>query len=105
MTILFLVCNRAQGNAPGPQEFSKFLNREFWFLANGWYDAAHSRVDKNIRRALRNGVGTYTFSPGTRDYRLTPEQTNRDTHFEKYLQWYCVAGRTNAHKDGLAAAP
>ena len=53
----FLLSNRALGHVGGQPEFCTFLNREFWFLANGWYDAGHSGVDKNIQRVLRNGLG------------------------------------------------
>lgn len=83
--------------------FNKFLNRQFWFLANGWHNSAHSAVDPDIQIALRNGVGTYKWSPGTGVWQLLTTESNRDTYFEKYLRWYCVDGHLDAHPDGVDA--
>jgi len=83
--------------------FHKFLNRQFWFLANGWYNSARSGVDPDIQTALRNGVGTYKWSPGTSVWQLLATETDRDAHFEAHLRWYCVEGNTNAHSDGVDA--
>ncbi len=83
------------------KSFNKFLNRQFWFLANGWYNSAHSGVDPNIKTALRNGVGTYKWSPGTTVWTLLTTETSRDDAFEAYLHWYCVDGHLDAHPDGV----
>ena len=83
--------------------FSKFLNRQFWFLANGWYNSGHTAVDARIQAALRNGVGSYSFTPGTTVWQLTNTETNRDLYQERYLRWYCVDGHLDANADGVDA--
>jgi len=83
--------------------FQKFLNRQFWFLANGWYDAGHTSVDENIKVALRNGVGTYTWNPGTGVWQLNSAELSRDGYHEEYLRWYCVEGHLDPHPDGVDA--
>ncbi len=83
--------------------FQKFLNRQFWFLANGWYDAGHTAVDSNIKTALRNGVATYTWGPGTGVWQLNSAELSRDMYLEQYLRWYCVDGHLDAHPDGVDA--
>ncbi|MEO6434694.1 MAG: hypothetical protein ABIP55_02890 [Tepidisphaeraceae bacterium] len=99
---MFLISNRAD---EGGTNFYKFLNRCFWFTANGWYNAAHSGVDANVKAALRNGVGSYTWAPGTGDYQLITSATTRDIYHEKYIMWYSVGGNLAAHADGLAPLP
>ena len=92
------------GGYPGyAKPYYKFLNRQFWFLANGWYNSTHSGVDPNIQFALRNGVSTYKWQAGTNVWMLVNTETNRDSYHEKYLRWYCVDGNTNAHPDGVDA--
>lgn len=81
------------------------MNRCFWFMANGWYNGARTAVDANIKTAMRNGVSSYTWYPGTGDYELATNKTTRDTFHEKYNMWYCVGGNTAAHSDGLAPPP
>ena len=76
-------------------DFYQFMNRCFWFMANGWYNAAHSGVDANIKTALRGGVGSYTWAPGSGLDQLTPN-ANRDTYFEKYEWFYCTNGALSA---------
>lgn len=103
---MLLVCNRADKNGSGGSyaNYYKFLNRCMWFLANGWYNAAHSGVDANVKTALRNGVGTYTWAVGSGDYQITLN-ANRDTYVEKYIMWYSVGGNLSAHADGVTAPP
>ncbi|MSU59637.1 MAG: hypothetical protein EXS35_15970 [Pedosphaera sp.] len=92
------------GGYPGYiKPFNKFLNRQMWFLANGWYNSTHSGVDPNIQLALRNGVGAYKWQVGTTVWQLVNTETNRDADFEKYLRWYCVDGHLDAHPDGVDA--
>ena len=83
--------------------FQKFLNRQFWFLANGWYDAGHTAVDPNIKTALRNGMATYTWGPGTGVWQLDSAELSRDVYHEQYIRWYCVDGHLDAHPDGVDA--
>lgn len=85
----------------GYTNFYKFMNRCFWFMANGWYNAAHSGVDANIKAALRNGVGSYSWDPD----QLNTGTTTRDTYFERYLKYYSVDGFLTAHPDGLSPPP
>jgi hypothetical protein len=100
---IFTVSNYGDANGTTTKPYYKFLNRQFWLLANGWYTADHSVVDSNIQTVLRNGVGTYKFSSGTNMWQLFPTETNRDTYFEKYVRWYCVDGHLDAHPDGVDA--
>ena len=83
--------------------FQKFLNRQFWFLANGWYDSGHTAANANIKIALRNGIGTYTWGPGTNVWQLNTNELTRDTCLEQYTRWYCVDGHLDAHPDGVDA--
>lgn len=99
---MILISNRADEAATN---YYKFLNRCMWFMANGWYNASHSGVDANIKTALRNGVGSYNWTPGTGDYQLITSNTTRDTFLEKYIMWYCVGGNLNAHSDGVTPPP
>jgi hypothetical protein len=100
---MFAISNWAESQGTTSKSFYKFLNRQFWFLANGWYNASHSGVDANIKTALRNGVGSYNWAPGTSDWQLTPSKTTRDSFHEKYIMWYSVGGNLNAHGDGVDA--
>ena len=102
---MILVCNRADKNGSGGSyaNYYQFLNRCMWFMANGWYTAAHAS-DANVKTALRNGVGTYTWEVGSGDYQITLN-ANRDTFVEKYIQWYSVGGNLAAHSDGVTPPP
>ncbi len=89
------------------KEFYKFLNRQFWWMANGRY-GNNLTGDQGIITAMRNGVGSYTWRPdtdgaGPYSWRTSTTQTTLDTYFEKYIMWYCVGGNTNAHSDGIDA--
>jgi hypothetical protein len=99
----FTASNYGDANGTTTTPFYKFLNRQFWVLANGWYTPDHSSVDPNIQRVLRNGVGAYKWSPGSSIWQLFPSESTRDTHFEDYLRWYCVEGRRDPHPDGVDA--
>jgi len=99
---MILVSNRAD---LGGVNFYKFMNRSFWFMANGWYNGSRTGTDSNIRTAMRHGVSSYSWYPGTGDYQLSTGKTTRDIFFEKYNMWYCVGGKTAAHSDGLAPQP
>ena len=81
------LADAAGGNYPA------FLNRQFQFMANGWYTAGHA-FDANVATALRNGVSSYTWTPGTADYQLLTSETLRDAYFEEFLNWYSVQGNT-----------
>jgi hypothetical protein len=83
--------------------FQKFLNRQLWFLANGWYDSAHTVSEANIKTALRNGIGTYTWGAGTGVWQLNSTELSRDAYLEQYLRWYCVEGHLDPHPDGVDA--
>lgn len=92
------------GGYPGyVKPFNKFLNRQMWFLANGWYNSTHTGVDPNVQLALRNGVGAYKWQVGTTVWQLVNTEANRDAYFEKYVRWYCVDGHLDAHPDGVDA--
>lgn len=73
--------------------YNQYLNREFQFMANGWYTAAHA-VDNNVRTAMRTGVSSYTWSVGTGTSQLLSTITTRDAYFEEFLNWYSVLGNT-----------
>lgn len=89
----------------GQSNFYKYMNRQFWFMANGWYNAAHSGSDANIKTALKNGIGSWTWTPGTGQYELPTSNTTRDTYFEKYLAWYSAGQNTTMHSDGVTPPP
>ncbi|HNT34801.1 MAG TPA: hypothetical protein PKH07_07370, partial [bacterium] len=92
------------GTYPGySKSFYKFLNREFWFMANGWYDGARTQVSTNVKEILRTGMDGYTWTPGEGLWQLGTGYTTRDGFFEKYIMWYSVGGNTNAHSDGVDA--
>ncbi len=99
------VANFGDANGTTTKPFYKFLNRQFWFLANGWYTSDHSLIDTNLQAVLRNGVGNYTWTPGTNTWNLMTNQTDLDTHYENYLKWYCVDGHLDPHPDGVDAGP
>jgi hypothetical protein len=103
LMVILTVSNFAGSSRATDKPFYKYLNRQFWMMANGWYTTDRSVSDNNIRTVLRNGVGTYKFGPGTNLWQLNPAEMNRDAYFEKYVHWYCVEGRTNAHPDGVDA--
>ena len=86
-----------------PKPCQKFLNRQFWFLANGWYDSGHTAVAQDIKTVLRNGMATYTWSPGTTTWQLNTTEVTRDAYYEQYIRWYCVEGHLDAHPDGVDA--
>ena len=77
----------------GGSSYPLFLNKQFQFMANGWYTAAHA-VDNNVRTAMRTGVSSYTWTPGINDYQLVSTETLRDAYFEEFLNWYSVLGQT-----------
>lgn len=82
-------------------DFNAFLNRQFWFMANGRYSTNPAQIDVRIRNAMRQGVGSYTWTPdvdGTdAPYRLDVNVTTRDAYFEAFLKWYSVDGNTALH--------
>ncbi len=102
---ILTVSNYGDANGTTTKPFYKFLNRQFWVLANGWYTDDHFGVDTNIQHVLRNGVGSYTWTPGTNSWNLVSTETNLDARFEAYLKWYCVDGRLDPHPDGVDAGP
>lgn len=89
------------------QDFNAFLNRQFWFMANGRYSTNPAQIDTRIQNAMRQGVGSYTWAPdvdGTdAPYRLDLDVTSRDAYFEAFLKWYSVDGNTALHN--LAVNP
>lgn len=92
------------GTYPGyAKAFYKFLNRQMWFIANGWYEGSHANVSANVKAVSRTGTDGYTWTPGTGTWQLVSSEVNRDTYFEKYIMWYCVGGNLNAHADGVDA--
>jgi hypothetical protein len=98
------VTNDADGT--GRTDFHKYLNREFWMMANGWTNAAHTTVSANVKAVLREGVGAYSFTPGTApDSQLDPSITARDSHHKQFVKWYCADGNTAPHVYGLAPLP
>ncbi len=93
------VSNIADSNTNS--DFNGFLNRQFWFMANGRYSTNSAQVDANIVTALRQGVGSYTWAPDVDNdndpYQLLTSQTTRDSYFEAFLKWYSVDGNTSLH--------
>jgi hypothetical protein len=102
---ILAVSNYADSNGTSDKPCYKFLNRYFWLLANGWYAPDHVAVSTGLQTMLRNGVGSYTWAPGTTSWSLVPTETNLDSHFEDYLKWYCVDGHLDTHPDGVDAGP
>jgi hypothetical protein len=100
---IFTTSNYGDANGTTDKPFYKFLNREFWVCANGWFTNDHSLVDSRIATVLRNGVGSYSWSAGTGTWNVPATETNRDSYFESYVNWYCVNGRTDPHPDGVDA--
>jgi hypothetical protein len=103
LMVILTVSNFGGANGTTEKPFYKYLNRQFWMMANGWYTADRTIVNTNIQTVLRNGVGSYKFGPGTNLWQLNLAETDRDAYLEKYIHWYCVEGRTNAHPDGVDA--
>jgi len=101
---ILAVSNIAEAHGTTSKGFYKFLNRQFWWMANGRY-GDNQTGDAGIKTALRGGVGSYSWAPGTGDYDwvLTPSKNTRDSFHEKYIMWYCVGGNTAAHSDGVDA--
>jgi hypothetical protein len=86
-------------------DFHKYINREFWMMANGYTDAAHTTVSANVKAVLREGVGAYCFEPGTAANQLVTTQTARDSWQKQFIKWYCADGNTTPHAYGLAPLP
>jgi hypothetical protein len=102
---ILAVSNYADSNGTSNKPGYKFLNRYFWLLANGWYAPDHVAVSAGLQTILRNGVGTYTWAPGTDSWSLVPTEVQLDSHIEAYLKWYCVDGHLDPHPDGVDAGP
>lgn len=106
---ILAISNTAESQGVTSKGFYKFLNRQFWWMANGRY-GNNLTDDAGIIAALRGGVGSYSWSPdtagdGAYKWKLAPGETMRDTFVEKYIMWYCVGGNKAAHSDGVDALP
>ena len=101
---ILAVSNKMDARGSTTKPFYKFLNRQFYWLANGRYGDSLTG-DASIITALRGGVGTYSWSPGTdpSGWVVSTTETTRDTYIEKYIMWYCVGGNKKAHADGIDA--
>jgi hypothetical protein len=97
------VSNDADGTTRA--DYHKFLNRQFWFMANGWYNGARTAVDGNVKVCMQGGVGAYKFEPGTLADQLVDTITARDSHHEQFIYWYCDQLNTAPHAYGLAPLP
>jgi hypothetical protein len=97
------VSNDADGTTR--TDYHKFLNRQFWFMANGWYNGARTASDNNVKVCMRGGVGAYKFEPGTLPDSLDPGITARDSQHKQFIVHYCTNGQTAAHSYGLAPLP
>ena len=97
------VSNDADGTTR--TDYHKFHNRQFWFMANGWYNGARTAVDNNIKVCMQGGVGAYKFEPGPGPNELNPSITARDSHHEQFIYYYCDQLNTAAHPYGLAPLP
>ena len=88
MMPVLAVSNVMDSQGTTTKSFYKFLNRQFWWLANGRY-GNNQTGDQGIITAMRNGVGSYSWTPdpagsGTYSWVLSTTTTTRDTYFEKY---------------------
>lgn len=93
------VSNIADANVN--RDFNSFLNREFWFMANGRYSDNPTQVDLRIQTAMRRGVGSYTWAADVDNdddpYQLLTAQVARDAYFESLLAWYSAVGNTSTY--------